>query len=105
MGVGGALWGITGGQATSGTRRWRALDAPVLARLEDDSGDVRFWQRGGGYDRNVRDRDELMEKIRYVHLNPVRRGLVERPEEWAWSSARWYDGDRGGVVPIDVMDW
>jgi len=30
--------------------------------------------------------------VQYVHENPVRRGLVERPEDWRWSSARAYAG-------------
>ena len=47
----------------------------------------RFWQRGGGYDRNLRSTRDIHEKIRYVHQNPVRRGLVERIEDWRWSSA------------------
>jgi putative transposase len=38
--------------------------------------------------------------IDYIHLNPVRRGLVERPEDWAWSSARWYAGLR--PVPLEM---
>jgi putative transposase len=36
--------------------------------------------------------------IDYLHRNPVRRGLVERPEEWWWSSAAWYLSS--GEVPI-----
>jgi putative transposase len=28
--------------------------------------------------------------IDYLHLNPVRRGLVEKPEDWKWSSAGWF---------------
>jgi putative transposase len=61
----------------------------------------RFWQRGGGYDRNVTDPTTLRTMIEYIHLNPVRRGLVERATDWTWSSARFYDG--GGDVPI-AMD-
>jgi putative transposase len=53
----------------------------------------RFWQRGGGYDRNLRSVKDIYEKIKYIHQNPVRRGLVERPEDWPWSSARaWLEG-------------
>jgi len=80
--------------------RWRSLDAPILPRITDASGRVRFWQRGGGYDRNVRIDGELIEKIRYIHASPVRRGLVERMEDWEWSSARWYEGDRSSGVTI-----
>jgi len=38
------------------------------------------------WDRFVRDADEFDERLKYMHLNPVRRGLVERPEAWPWSS-------------------
>ena len=30
--------------------------------------------------------------IDYIHLNPVRRGLVTRARDWRWSSARWFEG-------------
>ncbi len=68
--------------------RWRELEAPVLDRIRDRSGAERFWQAGGGYDRNIFSEGELREKIRYIHENPVRRGLVGREEDWVWSSAR-----------------
>jgi len=83
--------------------RWRELDASILKELEARKNQTRFWQRGGGYDRNIHSFDELNEKIRYIHQNPVRRGLVDRPQDWAWSSARWYDGQREGVLKIDEL--
>ena len=55
-----------------------------------------FWQPGGGYDRNLWTDDHIHEKIQYVHENPVRRGLVKRPEDWIWSSyGAWATGERG----------
>jgi len=60
----------------------------------------RFWQPGGGYDRNVVKLATVQKMIDYIHMNPVRRGLVERPEDWHWSSARWYAGIR--PVPIEI---
>src|SRR4051812_33241135 len=39
-------------------RRWRELNAPILRDVTDSSGLTRFWQKGGGYDRNMRDQDE-----------------------------------------------
>jgi putative transposase len=83
-------------------RRLRALEAPVLRRLTDARGHVRFWERGGGYDRNIFTRAELLEKVNYIHTNPVRRGLVSAPIEWRWSSAAWWSGDRTGPVRIDL---
>jgi putative transposase len=52
----------------------------------------RFWQPGGGYDRSIDDPDTLEAMIQYIHQNPVRRGMVERAEDFEWSSARWYAG-------------
>ena len=66
---------------------------PLEDRRPDGSVSHRFWQRGGGYDRNLRSADELHEKIRYVHANPVRRGLAAHPRDWLWSSWRaWHEG-------------
>lgn len=81
--------------------RWHALDAPILLRLRDDQGRTRFRQRGGGFDRVVRDAEESHRELGYIHENPVTRELAATPTDWAWSSARWYRGDREGKVPID----
>ncbi len=60
----------------------------------------RFWQPGGGYDRNGIETSSIHEMVQYIHANPVRRGLVTCPEDWEWSSARWYAGIR--PVPIEM---
>jgi putative transposase len=40
-----------------------------------------------------------VEKLRYMHRNPVKRGLVLEPQQWAWSSFRYYAyGEPGPVV-------
>ncbi len=76
-----------------------------LPRMEDrqPNGDVhyRFWQRGGGYDRNVFEPVTVFEQIEYFHYNPVRRGLCATPEVWLWSSATDYAGVRVGPLRID----
>ncbi len=61
----------------------------------------RFWQPGGGYDRNIVELETLQKVIEYIHANPVRRGLVQRVEDWEWSSARWYAGIRPVVLEMD----
>jgi putative transposase len=50
-------------------------------------GEVKFWQRRY-YDFNVYNEEKRVEKLRYMHRNPVQRGLVKKPEEWPWSSFR-----------------
>jgi putative transposase len=62
---------------------------------------VRFWQRGGGYDRNILTVAELQEKIKYIHRNPVRRELVKGPEEWMWSSYRAWEYNVDEPLKID----
>jgi putative transposase len=61
----------------------------------------RFWQPGGGYDRNIDDLGTLQNMIDYMHLNPVRRGLVQKAVDWSWSSARWYAGIRPVLIELD----
>jgi putative transposase len=80
------------------SRILHALKQPLARRVGR-----RLWQPGGGYDRNIYSNDELFEKARYIEFNPVRRGLVQRVEAWAWSSARWHMGDESGPVRIDEM--
>ncbi len=62
-----------------------------------------FWQKRY-YDVNVRDNSQFMEKLRYIHRNPVKRGLCERPEDWQWSSFRHYATGIEGRVEIE-SEW
>jgi putative transposase len=48
-----------------------------------------FWQTRY-YDRYMRDYEEFAEKLRYIHRNPVKRGLCSSPDQWLWSSFRHY---------------
>lgn len=59
-----------------------------------------FWQPRY-YDFNVWSEDKRVEKLRYIHRNPVKRGLVERPEDWLWSSFRHYATGVEGPVEIE----
>jgi putative transposase len=83
-------------------KAWREAGDPRLAHCTRNGRSV-FWQEGGGYDRTLRDEREIDEKIRYIHHNPVKRGLVSRPTDWRWSSAGWIAGDRSSVVRIESV--
>jgi len=63
-------------------------------------GETRFWQRRY-YGFNVHNHEKRVEKLRYMHRNPVKRGLVAKPEDWPWSSFRHYATSRLGVVEIE----
>jgi putative transposase len=62
----------------------------------------RFWQRGGGYDRNLFEPKTIWAEIDYIHANPVRRGLCESPTDWAWSSAREQESPGKGFLRLDL---
>jgi putative transposase len=55
------------------------------------------------YDFNVWTSRKRVEKLRYMHRNPVKRGLVESPESWQWSSYRAYALGEAGAVRVN--DW
>jgi putative transposase len=59
-----------------------------------------FWQTRF-YDFNVWTTKKRVEKLRYLHRNPVKRGLVESPEQWRWSSYRFYRLDEAGPVRVN----
>ena len=59
-----------------------------------------IWQRRF-YDFNVWTERKRIEKLRYMHRNPVKRGLVSQPEHWAWSSFRAYAFGEPGPVRIN----
>jgi putative transposase len=71
----------------------------VLAARPDNSLES-LWQRRF-YDFNVRTEHKRVEKLRYLHQNPVARGLVEKPEDWQWSSFRYYALGERSLVTID----
>ena len=61
-----------------------------------------IWQKRF-YDFNVWTEHKRIEKLRYMHRNPVKRGLVASPELWRWSSFRAYFLREAG--PVRVNDW
>lgn len=79
----------------------KSLKQGVARRLIGDA--EHFWQKRY-YDHNVRNYAKFAEKLRYIHRNPVRRGLCERPEDWEWSSFRHYATGCVGRVEIE-SEW
>jgi REP-associated tyrosine transposase len=65
----------------------RRADARQRSLFADATSRTPFWQ-ARFYDFNVWTTHKRVEKLRYMHRNPVKRGLVSSPEEWRWSSYR-----------------
>ena len=82
-------------------RALQALKQSVSRRLIGNR--PHFWQ-ARYYDFNVWTPKKRIEKLRYLHRNPVKRGLVDKPEDWMWSSFRHYATAVEGVVEIE-SEW
>ena len=60
-----------------------------------------FWQEGS-HPQRIAEEDALQQKIDYIHFNPVRRGYIDKPEDWRYSSARDYAGQLG-LLPVTMV--
>src|SRR5579859_714317 len=75
--------------------------------INNRRGERGVLMQGRFFDRALRTVKEYHEKIEYMHLNPVKAGLVKRPEDWKWSSVLDFTGSvnapsgQGSPIPVD----
>jgi len=82
------------------SRREWMLDRFRFRGAKDSKiSNFRFWQEGT-YMETISTRQFYRQKLEYIHMNPVRRGVVDRPESYLYSSARDYQGERGLIEVI-----
>ncbi len=79
----------------------KSLKQGLSRRLIGDA--AHSWQTRY-YDFNIRNYPQFVEKLRYIHRNPVKRGLCERPEDWEWGSFRHCASGCEGRVEIE-SEW
>ncbi len=60
---------------------------------------AKFWQ-DRYFDFNVRTEAKRIEKLKYIHRNPLKRGLTQRPEDYPWSSAHHYATGTPGTIHL-----
>ena len=79
----------------------KRLSSVQINRLRKSKGSL--WQHQF-WDRFVRHPKEFAERLEYMHCNPVRKGLVEHPEQWHWSSANNFSLDKATIAgcPIQI---
>jgi REP-associated tyrosine transposase len=75
------------------------VGAPNMPGVADPVWQKRF------HDFNVWSEDKRIEKLRYIHRNPVKAGLVSEPDQWAWSSFRSYAYGEQVPVRINFQEW
>jgi putative transposase len=64
------------------------------------AGELPFWQ-ARYFDHNVRNRAGFVTQLRYIHRNPVKRGLCGTPEDWPWSSFRAWALGETHIVTVE----
>jgi len=100
-----AVWTLPAGDADF-SGRWRAIKSGFVRRLRahgvviaaNARGEHAVWQRRF-WEHQIRDEDDLARHVDYIHINPVKRRLVERVADWRWSTFHRYV--RLGILPAD----
>ncbi len=64
--------------------------------------EYQFWQEGS-HPEMIQDENMMWQKLEYIHNNPVKRGYVDEPTHWRYSSARNY-ANQSGLLPV-VTEW
>ena len=82
-------------------RKRHTLGSPPMDKWALGADPKPFWKTRG-YDFNVTTEKTFRAKLDYIHRNPVTRRLVDRAEQWRWSSYRYYEYDEGSLI---AMEW
>lgn len=97
------IWQLPEGDSDYSTR-WRLLKSHVTRySFQKPFWQNRFWEH------TIRDEKDLEKHIDYIHYNPVKHGLVERPNQWEHSSLAGfleqgaYSMDWGSAEPKDIL--
>ncbi len=74
----------------------------ALKRRHKTESDYQVWEEGS-MPKQIESDDRMLQKLEYIHNNPVKRGYVDDPVHWRYSSARNYAG-LPGLVEV-ITDW
>ena len=83
-------------------RDWLLNQFKFFRKKHKTESDYQIWQECY-HPKQIISEEMLRQKIEYIHHNPVRTGLVDRAEDWVYSSARNYLGLKG-IMEIDVLE-
>ncbi len=83
-------------------KQWLLKQFEFFKSVHKGKSQHQVWQEGF-HPQAIITEDMLRQKVDYIHNNPVKLGLVDRPEDWRYSSARNYFG-QDGVLEIDLVE-
>jgi putative transposase len=90
--------------ATDTQKGWLLHQFAYCKKASKHNSQHQVWQEGF-HPQLIQGDDMLRQKIVYIHNNPVRRGYVDVPEHWRYSSARNYECGDHSVLEIDALPW
>ena len=73
-----------------------------LKKAHKTDSEHQIWQEGS-HPKQIQNDEMMWQKIEYIHMNPVKRGFVDDPLHWRWSSARNY-AHMPGLIDV-ITDW
>jgi putative transposase len=85
-------------QVQESRREWVLRMMYSQGKFNNNNKDFQFWQQ---HSHPIELNDEnMIQKLEYIHTNPVAAGFVDNPEGWLYSSARDYYGTKKGIIDI-----
>ena len=89
-------------QLVKDKKHWLLSALKYYKKRHKQQSEHQLWQEGF-HPKQISNEKMLVQKIEYIHNNPVERGYVLRPEHWAYSSARDYLTDESGFIQLDNL--
>ncbi len=74
-----------------------------VARNAEKGNSFKVWKDGSHAEAIISD-DFILQKLNYIHENPVRKGYVDRPEYWTYSSARNYILNDQSIIQLQLLE-
>ncbi|RJO65912.1 MAG: hypothetical protein C4523_14870 [Myxococcales bacterium] len=81
----------------------RTHEPKALELFETEQGSHEIWRRTN-MPELIEEEKFFRQKLEYIHNNPVRKQYVYQPEDWYWSSARYYLRNEPGPIPLDPLE-
>jgi REP element-mobilizing transposase RayT len=81
-------------------RDWKSYTSYQINRLRNTKGQL--WQKDF-YEHTIRNKEDFREKLNYIHNNPIKAGLVEKLEDYKYSSYRNYYLNDNSIIYIDKI--
>jgi putative transposase len=87
-------------QLDADNKRWLLNQLAYYKKNYKTDSDHQVWQEGV-HPELIQSQEMFVQKAEYIHKNPVKRGLVDAPEQWRYSSARNYLFNDYSVIEVD----